>query len=81
MRHIPEDRVLNGVSQSGRSAYIDDVLTSDLADHRVLNPNTGRQAWFDPVHENVVIYDPTSATGGTAFRRPGGSDWFWEVLE
>lgn len=81
VRHIPEDRVLNGVSQSGRAAYIDDVLTSDLADHRILNPNTGRQAWFDPELENVIIYDPTSPTGGTALPRPGGGDWFWEVLE
>ncbi len=81
VRHIPENRALNGVSQSGRAAYIDDVLTSDLADHRILDPNTGRQARFDPELENVIIYDPTSPTGGTAFPRPGGRDWFREVLE
>lgn len=81
VRHIPEDRALNGVTQPGRAGYIDDVLASDLTDHRILDPVTGRQAWFDPELENVIIYDPTSATGGTAFPRPGGRDWFWEVLE
>jgi hypothetical protein len=79
VKHIG-DRSLNGVDDAGRAAYIEDLIPDNpLAQHRVLDEATGRQAWWDPIKENVVIDDGVG--GGTAFHRPGGEDWFWEFLE
>lgn len=75
-----QGRRLNDVPPGQESGYIKDVLSGSRPTN-VRNLDRSRTGYWDPTKENVIIKDPRSIDGGTAFHRPGGERWFNEVLE
>jgi hypothetical protein len=64
-------RQLNDVPSGNEAGYIRDLILrpGPTVRSRVTNPSTGETIFWDTETDNIVIYQPLSAEGGTAFGR------------
>lgn len=76
--HMEPGRELQHVGPGREADYIEDILTGEIPTISKAG-DRGRRIYVDLNAENVIITDPRSADGGTAYPRPGDAHDYYDA--